>query len=333
MNSFKFKWSYPPRKIILVDPYIIGFGEKGIEMHHYYMPNVVWQFDENMSAQTLAGTTTEYVGLLKEITENMPSFFVIMQRQGKISMCKFEQTKLEDQCNIFIKANEYKLALNMCDAFIRRNYRKAVTTEEYVEIQRERGYHLFLVDKNYKKAKSIFEKYKVPPEEVLLLFAELLHKSNVEKLIEIYEIDCDSTPFFCSLYSVEDAVIPANRMNELAKQIKVFLLFFLDKRKAIIEGMQEAKKNLFVGGSQNEELKIEKDVEKELEKLSFLKMLYEVVFFHGCLILIICQDPDASLVLKEFNKILSEENSLPPSICEDLLLKYDLIQLLFQVIN
>ncbi len=332
INSFKLKWEVPPRKTLVVDPYIVGISDRGVEMHHYYMPNTAKQFDENMSTTFLAAAGSDYVGLLHEITDTMPSFYVAVQRAGRMVVCKFEQAALEEQCGWFVKSGEYKLALNICDVFTRRKYRRAVTAEEYVSVQRERGYHLFLVDKNYKKAKRIFEKYETPAQEVILLFAELLHKDSVERLMEMFHVDPKATPSYCSMYSSEDAsIVSAGRMKELAKQLKVFLLFFLEKRKQIIGQIQETKKRIIADpkASTRTEM-IDPEEERRLEQFSFLKMLYEMVFFHGCLILLVCKDPDASLVLREFNGMLAEDNALPPVVCEDLLLKYELFQLLFQ---
>jgi len=65
--------------------------------------------------------------------------------------------KLEHQCKWLIELKQYNLGLNVCDLFIRRKYKKSVTKTEYEMIQREGGYHLFVLDKNHKKPKNIFK--------------------------------------------------------------------------------------------------------------------------------------------------------------------------------
>jgi hypothetical protein len=332
INTYKVKWKTSPKQLFVVDPYLIGLSDKGIEIHNYYMPNTVVQYEENMSAQVLACGTSDYVGLLHEITESLPWFFVVAQRVNKVSVCIMEQKPLDELCKTFVEANEYKLALSVCDVFIRRNYKRTVTTDEYITIQRERGYHLFLVEKNYKKAKRLFEKYDAPPQEVLLLFAELLHRQSIETLINLFKIDSNCTPCYWSLYmaSAEETAISQPRMRELVKQLKVFMLFFLKTRQRLIDSIQACKQNLVVENPKPDDVLLDKTTETRLEHLTFLKMLYEIVFFHGCLILLMCKDQDAQLVLKEFHGMVAEENSLPASICEDLLNKYELYSILFQ---
>jgi len=322
------KWNNIPYKIFVIDPYLIGLSEKGIEIHHYYKPHAITQFIENVGSNIVCSASSEFIGNTKEITDIMPALFLVVQRAGKITMCKFEQISLEEQCNFFVKYNEFKLALNTCDTFIHRKYKKSVTVEEYMEIQRERGCHLFVIEKNYKKAKKIFSKYEAPPEEIILLFAELLQKSDIEKLIKLFNIDAKN-PInnYLNFYSSEELIFPSTKISELSKQLKVFLLFFLEKRKQLTLKITKLRKDLL---SSDSGLNFDKNIELELEKNCFLKMLYEMAFFHGCLILIIKNDPDASLVENEFYSILNQENSLPSMICEELLIKYELFTLLFK---
>eukprot|EP00826_Nyctotherus_ovalis_P040201 TRINITY_DN3931_c0_g1_i16.p1 TRINITY_DN3931_c0_g1~~TRINITY_DN3931_c0_g1_i16.p1 ORF type:complete len:835 (-),score=239.29 TRINITY_DN3931_c0_g1_i16:148-2652(-) len=309
VNAFKIRWHITPRRLVVVDPYLVAVGSERIEARNYYKPYGAVQMLDDVWTSAVAGSS-EYVGVAREVGDELPGLFMVMQGVGKAALGKLEQTKLEVQCKWFIEMKMYRLGLNICDAFIRRKYKKAVTENEYIGIQRERGYHLFVVDKNYKKAKKVFEKYGTPPEEVILLFAELLHKADVEKLVKLFSIGANSSVYHYCTYSVEDGTVPANRMKELVSQLKIFLLFFMDKRKELAEKAASSK--------------------EEVEKWTFLKMLYEMVFFHGCLILIICKDPDASLVILEFNAMISEENSLPSAVCEDLLVKYGVFSLLFQ---
>ena len=310
VNILKIRWHITPRRLAIIDPYIIAIGSERIEVRNYYKPYGAVQLLDDIRATSITINSSEYIGISKDITDTLPELYLVMQNMGRIMLGKLEQAKLEDQCKWFIELKQYKLGLNVCDVFIRRKYKKSVTKSEYEMIQRERGYHLFVVDKNYKKAKKIFNKYSAPLQEVILLFAELLHKSDAEKLVKLFNIGSNSSVYHYCTYSVEDAIVPVNRMKELISQLKIFLLFFMDKRKELEENINKDK--------------------EEIEKWTFLKMLYEMVFFHGCLILIMCKDPDASLVILEFNAMISEENSLPSAVCEDLLVKYGLFSLLFQ---
>ncbi len=96
---------------------------------------------------------------------------------------------------MLIERKLYSTSLKFCDFLLENNF-EVLSKEQYEKLQREKGFYNFIVKRRYHIAKDIFKDYKVPLQQVILLFAELYPRVFIQRLIEMFEINLKDIPYF-----------------------------------------------------------------------------------------------------------------------------------------
>lgn len=89
----------------------------------------------------------------------------------------------------------YSTGLKICDFLLEHNFEGAISREQYMKLQKEKGFYNFVVKRRYGIAKDIFKEYKVPLSHVILLFADLFPESFIKKMINEFDVKVKEIPY------------------------------------------------------------------------------------------------------------------------------------------
>ena len=113
-------------------------------------------------------------------------------------LLKLQQIDPRLQVNMLIERKLYSTGLKICDFLLDNNFEGAssgLSKEQYVRLQKEKGFYNFIVKRRYAIAKEIFKEYKVPLPHVILLFAELYPESFIKNMISMFSVKVKDIPY------------------------------------------------------------------------------------------------------------------------------------------
>ena len=99
---------------------------------------------------------------------------------------------------MLIERKLYSTGLKICDFLLENNLESAssgLNTEQYVRLQKEKGYYNFIVKCRYALAKDIFKEYKVPLSHVIILFAKLYPEAFIKRMINMFDVQIKDIPY------------------------------------------------------------------------------------------------------------------------------------------
>jgi hypothetical protein len=99
---------------------------------------------------------------------------------------------------MLIERKLYSTGLKICDFLLENNLESAssgLNTEQYVRLQKEKGFYNFIVKCRYGIAKEIFKEYKVPLSHVIILFARMYPESFIKKMINMFDVQINDIPY------------------------------------------------------------------------------------------------------------------------------------------
>ena len=369
-NNPSFTWSQPPTHIFVVEPYFVAVLDTHIEIRNIFKPKLIFQKHEYMSAKVLLWTTDYIFSLSQKANINVPNFYLISNQaaMNKPILCKFTQEKIENQAKILVDAKLYLVALQICDLFLSKQekskteYKSSSLFKEYQILQKDRAFYSFIIQKDYETSRKLFEKHKVEPHLIFFLFPELFHKSNLNRLKELLQLDVFSEiPFVYSLehYQLKGLPFPNDVLfsQTYGVALRTFLGYFKKLRDSLREKLELLKtKKVFTsfrspgspfahhkikdfgkGISSVHSMELQDDAlqmisgktENQIEKLCCMITLCEIYVFHASLLLIQIEKLTQKVFVTEFKELIMKPNSLPVPYCEDLFLKYKLYEKLF----
>lgn len=251
----KIKWSNRVLKVFVVRPYLIGFLPNCIEIKCIFNPNRVVQKVELLQSQILR-MTVAYNNFRYTTTSDtyLDSLYVLLSRKNTNIKVLMKCTQIDPrfQVNMLIERKLYSTGLKICEFLMEQqgggnsSSQSAVgglSKEQYIRLQKEKGFYNFVVKRRYTIAKDIFREYKVPLSHVIMLFAELYPDSFIKKMVNMFDVKVKEIPY-------HELLVLGGRGNE-AQYVKKpvdsdkraamreFLTFFLQKRDEIIEKIKD----------------------------------------------------------------------------------------------
>ena len=149
---------------------------------------------------------------------------------------------------MLIERKLYSTGLKICDFLLENNLEGAssgLNTEQYVRLQKEKGFYNFIVKCRYNIAKDIFKEYKVPLSHVIILFAKLYPESFIKKLINMFDVQINDIPYNKLIDKTADSKEDKERRDlEQRAAMREFLTFFLKKRQELIQKMDDMSQQL-----------------------------------------------------------------------------------------
>jgi hypothetical protein len=273
-------WSQCVRFIKNVQPYFVAFltnanttelspsqnerlrslNKAPIEIRNVFSPQIVQVFQGNF-ADVFCNQSVEYYDKhprsrsVKErgrIREEMPSFYAINEDSlGRKQLVCFTQKSVKEQARQLVNLQMYSTALKICDLFLSKNF-DSISDDEYLKLQKERAFYSFIIQKNYNLAKKQFATYKIPLEEIIILFADLYSKKHMEELISMFNINIHKIPFLKSLNYSDITEVEERKFEKVGKKVqesaefisalKVFLPFFSKSQKKLWKEIKDQKK-------------------------------------------------------------------------------------------
>lgn len=126
------------------------------------------------------------------------------------------------QVKSLIENEMYSTAMKICDFLINKNYER-LSQDEYQNFQKGRTFYCFFVKKDYKLCISLLKKVNVPPEEVILLFADLYPKVAIDQMIERFDINIKEIPYLNDQQSVYSPVVHSLKIDHSRKRTVSFV--------------------------------------------------------------------------------------------------------------
>lgn len=99
---------------------------------------------------------------------------------------------------MLIERKLYSTGLKICDFLLENNFEGAssgLNKDQYVKLQKEKGFYNFIVKRRFGIAKEIFKEYKVPLSHVIMLFAELYPESFIKNMINKFDVKVKDIPY------------------------------------------------------------------------------------------------------------------------------------------
>jgi hypothetical protein len=103
-----------------------------------------------------------------------------------------------------------------------KNYER-LSQDEYQNFQKGRAFYCFFVKKDYKLSISLLKKVNVPPEEVILLFADLYPKVAIDQMIERFGINIKEIPYLNDQLSIYSPVMQSLKIDNSRKRTVSFV--------------------------------------------------------------------------------------------------------------
>jgi hypothetical protein len=192
----KIHWSDRVVRVAVVRPYLIGFLQsQSIEIKCIFNPNRVIQKVELLQAQMLRYSVAVN-------SRELDSMYVLLNRKhtGIRVLLKLTQIDPRLQVNMLIERKLYSTGLKICDFLLENNNFEGasmgLSKEQYVKLQKEKGFYNFIVKRRYAIAKEIFKEYKVPLSHVIMLFAaELYPEPFIKAMIHKFDVKVQDIPY------------------------------------------------------------------------------------------------------------------------------------------
>ena len=107
--------------------------------------------------------------------KELDSMYVLLSRKNTNINVLLKLTQIDPrlQVNMLIERKLYSTGLKICDFLLENNFEGAssgLSKEQYISLQKEKGFYNFIVKRRYTIAKEIFTEYKVPLSHVIMLF-------------------------------------------------------------------------------------------------------------------------------------------------------------------
>jgi hypothetical protein len=123
----------------------------------------------------------------------LDSLYVLLARKNTNIKVLMKCTQIDPrlQVNMLIERKLYSTGLKICDFLLENNLESAssgLNTEQYVRLQKEKGFYNFIVKCRYALAKEIFKEYKVPLSHVIILFAKLYPEAFIKRMINMFDV-------------------------------------------------------------------------------------------------------------------------------------------------
>jgi hypothetical protein len=139
---------------------------------------------------------------------------------------------------MLIERKLYSTGLKICDFLIENNLEGASSRDQYMRLQKEKGFYNFVVKRRFAIAKDIFKEYKVPLAHVILLFAELYPESFIRNMIQKFDVKVKDIPYneLLKLGSRQLETQYQKRAldSEKLAGLREFLTYFLKKKQEIV---------------------------------------------------------------------------------------------------
>eukprot|EP00347_Sterkiella_histriomuscorum_P020588 403337236 len=189
----KIKWSDHVMHVEIVRPYLVGFLPNSIEIKNIFNPNRVVQKIELLQSAICRHAVAQNHICLRELD----SMYILLNRKQSNIKVLLKMTQIDPrvQINMLIERKLYSTGLKFYELLLDNNF-DGMTKEQYDKLQREKGFYNFIVKRRYYIAKDIFKEYKVPQQQVILLFSEIYPTIFIQKLIEMFDINVKEIPYF-----------------------------------------------------------------------------------------------------------------------------------------
>ena len=222
-----------PIDILIIRPYLVGiFAEGALEIKCLFNPNSVVQTVEFPLVQLshwCVGINTLNTKRMEELDRLY--FFVARSKSPLVTLMRCTQIDARQQTSFLVEKKLYSTAVKMCEYLLSKHFQK-MNEREYRELQRERGFYSFIIKGQYNQAKSLFRRFQVRTEEVVLLFAQMFPTQYINSMIDRLNIDVKQIPYF-NERSIATKKGGKDFEKDFLKAMKIFLHFFLFKRDEI----------------------------------------------------------------------------------------------------
>jgi len=167
----------------------------------------------------------------------LDSAYVLLNRKVSNIKVLLKLTQIDPNIyvHMLIERKLYSTSLKICDFLLDINY-EWLTKEYYEKLQREKGFYNFIIKRRYQVAREIFQEYKVPLQQVVILFSELFPLIYLERLKELFEIDLKEIPY----YDLKKERGPGEFDEEFIEGVKEFLAYFLRARMKVVSEIEQA---------------------------------------------------------------------------------------------
>jgi hypothetical protein len=244
MEFNKIKWSDRVMRVAVVRPYLIGFLPNSIEIKCIFNPNRVVQKVELLQSQILRHTTALN-------SRELDSLYVLVARKHTPIRVLLKLSQIDPRLQVYmlIERKLYSTGLKIFDFLLENNFEGAssgLDKEQYVKLQKEKGFYNFIVKRRFAIAKEIFKEYKVPLSHVIMLFAELYPEAYIKNMISKFDVKVKDIPYhelliLSSNTRHESSYTKKSFDNEKKAAMREFLTFFLKKREEILSKIEDLR--------------------------------------------------------------------------------------------
>jgi len=102
------------------------------------------------------------------------------------------------QVSMLIERKLYSTGLKFCDFLILNAY-EGMRQEDYEKLQKEKGFYNFIIKKRFELAEEIFQRFRVPVYNVILLFKNLYPEIYIRNMTTKFKVDLKQVPFLPQL--------------------------------------------------------------------------------------------------------------------------------------